>query len=168
MRTAPSQPPLVLTLPKTVIALDPATGEHRWNLELPMHVRRIFPLESALLLVLAEPSERGAIALVDLANGMVLRSLQLSFDPSGAALRDGDRLIVASEHGVACVTTDCQLVWSGGIKEVQRGLFGTDNMLVIAGPDGRERAQVRVGPQTSSGNAGLCLRDLVSQPDLRD
>lgn len=135
---------------------------------MPMQIRRLFPLERALLVVLAEPRERGAVALVDLATGMVHRRLELPFDPSGAALRDGDRLMLASEHGVACVTADCQLLWSGGIREVQRGLFGADPMLVISGPDGKERAQVIVGQETSSGNAGLALGELVSQPDLRD
>lgn len=168
MRLGPASSPLVLTLRSTLIALDPDTGAHRWNVRLPMQVRRAFPLEKAILLVLAEPGVRGAIVLVELATGMVLRRVELDFDPSGAALRDGDRLVVASENGVACVTTDCQLVWSGAIASVQRGLFGADNMLVIAGADGRERAQIIVGDETSSGNAGLVLRELVSQPDLRD
>lgn len=168
MRLGPASSPLVLTLRSTLIALDPETGAHRWNVRLPMQVRRAFPLEKAVLLVLAEPGVRGAIVLVELASGMVLRRVELDFDPSGAALRDGDRLVVASESGVACVTTDCQLVWSGGIRAVQRGLFGADNMLVVTGADGHERAQIVVGEETSSGNAGLVLRELVSQPDLRD
>lgn len=168
MRTGPFASPLVLTLRSTLVALDPETGAHRWNLRLPMQVRRAFPLEGALLLVLAEPGTRGAIALVELASGMVIRRIELDFDPSGAALRDGDRLYVASESGVVCVTTDCQLVWSGGIRAVQRGLFGADSVLAIQGADGKERAQVVVGSETSSGNAGIVLRELVSQPDLRD
>ncbi|MBX7192823.1 MAG: PQQ-like beta-propeller repeat protein [Sandaracinaceae bacterium] len=168
MRQSPDPTPLVLTLRSTLVALDPESGAHRWNLRLPMQVRRVFPLEKALLVVLAQAGESGAIALVELSSGMVLRRIELPFDPSGAALRDGDRLFVASEHGVVCVTTDCQLVWSGSIRAVQRGLFGADNMLVVTGPDGRERAQVQVGNESSSGNAGLALRDLVCQPDLRD
>jgi hypothetical protein len=168
MRTGPATTPLVLTMRSTLVALDPESGAHRWNLRLPMQVRRAFPVEGALLLVLAEPGTKGAIALVELASGMVIRRIELDFDPSGAALRDGDRLFVASESGVVCVTTDCQLVWSGGIKAVQRGLFGADSVLAIQGPDGKERAQVVVGAETNSGNAGIVLRDLVSQPDLRD
>jgi hypothetical protein len=168
MRTGPPASPLVLTLRSTLVALDPETGAHRWNLRLPMQVRRAFPVERALLLVLAEPGVKGAIALVELASGMVLRRIELDFDPSGAALRDGDRLYVASENGVVCVTTDCQLVWAGGIRAVQRGLFGADSVLAILGPDGKERSQVVVGNETSSGNAGIVLRYLVSQPDLRD
>ena len=92
----------------------------------------------------------------------------LAFDPSGAALFENDRLYLASPDGVACVTRECQLVWSGGLREVQRGIFSADTMLVIRGPSGEERAQIAVGPQTVSGNAGLVLGALVSQPDLRD
>ncbi|MFN7701543.1 MAG: PQQ-binding-like beta-propeller repeat protein [Deltaproteobacteria bacterium] len=168
MRTENAASPLVLTLRSTLVALDPETGAHRWNVRLPMQVRRVFPVEGGLLLVLAEPGVRGAIALVELSGGMVLRRIELDFDPSGAALEEGGRLFVASESGVACVTKDCQLVWSGGIRAVQRGLFGAESVLVIGGPDGKERAQIAVGDQTHSGNAGLVLRALVSQPDLRD
>lgn len=168
MRSPPATLPLVLALRSTLIALDPATGTHRWKAAMPMQIRRLFPQEGAVLVVLAEPGVRGAVALVDLASGMVQRSVELAFDPSGAALvRDG-HLYLASEHGVACLTTRCELLWSGGIREVKRGLFGADPMLVIAGADGRERTQLEIGQESSSGNAGLLLGELVSQPDLRD
>ena len=36
------------------------------------------------------------------------------------------------------------------------------------GADGSERTQLEIGQESSSGNAGLLLADLVSQPDLRD
>jgi CubicO group peptidase (beta-lactamase class C family) len=64
MRTGPATTPLVLTMRSTLVALDPESGAHRWNLRLPMQVRRAFPVEGALLLVLAEPGTKGAIALV--------------------------------------------------------------------------------------------------------
>lgn len=171
---APATSPLVLALRSTLIALDAETGAHHWHVSMPMQIRRVFPLDGALLVVLAQaadatkPAGAGAIVRVELASGMVLRRLELAFDPSGAALRDGDRIVVASEHGVACVTTDCQLVWSGGVRDEQRGLFGSDKALVVLGADGKERAHVVVGATTSCGNAGLVLRDLVAQPDLRD
>lgn len=168
MRSAPATPPLVLALRSTLIALDPTTGTHRWKTAMPMQIRRLFPQDGALLVVLAEPGLRGAVALVDLATGMTHRSVELAFDPSGAALVREGHLYVASEHGVACVTTSCQLAWSGGIKEVKRGLFGADPMLVITAADGTERTQLEIGSQTNSGNAGLVFGDLVSQPDLRD
>lgn len=162
-----STTPLVLALRTMLIALDPDTGAHVWSTSLQLQIRQVFPLEGALLVVLTG-QKAGAIARVELASGMVLRRVELAFEPSGAAVRRGDHLFLASPDGVACVTTDCQLVWSGGIRGVQRGLFGADTMLVVRGADGAERAQVVVGAQTSSGNAGIVLGELVSQPDLRD
>jgi hypothetical protein len=159
--------PLVLALRTMLIALDPATGAHVWSTSLQRQIRHVFPVGRALLVVLHDTSS-GAVALVDLDSGMVQRRVELAFDPSGAALFENDRLYLASPDGVACVTRECQLVWSGGLREVQRGIFSADTMLVIRGPSGEERAQIAVGPQTVSGNAGLVLGALVSQPDLRD
>lgn len=168
MRTAPGSPPLVLALRSTLVALDPATGTHRWRATFPMQIRRVFPVEGAVLVVLADPGTRGAVHAIDLATGMSRRAVELGFDPSGAALVKDGMLYVASEHGVACVTADCQLVWKGAIQAVSRGLFSLGHMLVVTGADGAERAQIEVGDQTSSGNAGLVLGELVAQPDLRE
>jgi outer membrane protein assembly factor BamB len=164
--TAPT--PLVLALRSTLVALDPETGVHRWRASFAMQIRRVFPVEGAVLVVLAEPGVRGAVHAVDLATGMTRAGVELGFDPSGATLVKDGRLFVASEHGVACVTTDCRLVWKGAIQGVPRGLFGLTQTLVITGADGTERAQLEVGAESSSGNAGLVLGDLASQPDLRD
>jgi hypothetical protein len=168
MRTAPSPPLVVLALRQTLVGLDPETGAHRWRAALPMQVRRIFPVEGAVLVVLADPPTHGAVHVFDLATGMSRSSVQLDFDPSGAAILKDGRLYLASEHGVACLTADCQLLWKGGIREVARGLFGTVPTLVISGPAGEERTQLEVGPESVSGNAGLLFGDVVAQPDLRD
>lgn len=168
MRSAPTAPLLVLALRQTLVGLDPETGTHRWRAALPMQVRRIFPIEGAVLAVLADPPTHGAVHVFDLATGMSRHSVQLDFDPSGAAILKNGRLYLASEHGVACLTTDCQLLWKGRICDVPRGLFGTVPTLVIRGPAGEERTQLEVGPQSASGNAGLLLGDVVAQPDLRD
>jgi hypothetical protein len=168
MRTAPTPPLLVLALRQTLVGLDPETGAHRWRAALPMQVRRIFPIEGAVLAVLAEPPTRGAVHVLDLATGMSRGSVQLDFDPSGAAILKDGRLYLASAHGVACLTTDCQLLWRGGMHDVPRGLFGTVATLVIRGPAGEERTQLEVGPQSVSDDAGLLLGDVVAQPDLRD
>lgn len=162
-----STPPLVLALRNTLVALDPDTGAHRWKTSLPMAIRRLFPRVDAIIAVLAEARVRGAVVRVDRDTGMVLGSVELPFDPTGAALVSGDRLFLASEGGVACVSLRCELRWLGRVREATRGLYGSEATLIISKPDGTEITRLPVGSDASSEGAGLALGDQVCQPDLR-
>lgn len=163
----PSSTPLVLAFRSTLIALDRETGMLMWKASLPMEVRRFF-FHDGRVIAAVGVEQKGAVHILDGARGMSEARVELTFDPTGAAILKDGRLYLASNDAVACVTCAGRLVFQGRVEEIQRGLFGTTPTLILRDAESREIAQVEVSRGSPRGNAGMLLDELVSQPDMRD
>ncbi len=156
--------PLILSLRRTILALDPDHGGELWRHELQGPAARIFILERYLLLVLGSAGRQGRLRCLGLDTGATLGEIELGFRPvSGIA--HGNRLYLASNDGAACLTSQGAMLWRALVEPVAD--MSGDPQLVARNHQGVELWRVTAHLVSGADTAGIALGELLAQPDVR-
>jgi outer membrane protein assembly factor BamB len=159
-RNAPQPPPLIVALRSQLLAVDPDTGAKRWHQKLPGGVTRLFKLETSVFV-----AQDRALRWFDIDTGEPLGTLDLGFAAS-AGIASGNRLFLAGDRIVACITAQGAIVWNAQVEGVQTvRIFGEDPLpiLICRDAEGRELWRFEV---EGYNRPALLLGEIVAQPDL--
>ena len=140
--------------------MDPDTGAKRWHQKLSSEVTRLFKLERTVFV--AQDRE---LRWFDLDTGEPRGSIYLGFVAS-AGIASGDRLYLAGEKIVACITEQGAILWNAQVEGAQKvRVFGADPSpnLICRDAEGRELWRL---PVSGYNRPGLLLGEIVAQPDL--
>lgn len=156
-RETPAAEPLLLTIGQMLLAIEPGTGALRWQLRLPVSVRRMFRIEHRVFLV---GDKR--VLTVDTATGKSVGGTELDFTPSTGLVHES-RLFLAGPSAVVCLDLDCRILW-GALQPAMAETWSFDFALRCTGEDGNVLWSVDM--TTTGTPPGMCLGNVISQPDL--
>ncbi len=162
----PTTPPLVITLRKLIIAVDPEHGTALWQQPLAAPARRLFVVERSLFVALGNVTA-GTVLCFDLYTGQPRGSVSVGFRPSAGLVRDG-RLYLAGQDGAACLSVEGIVLWRAKVELQSTGILSAESMVTFYNGAGQELWKAPVGMTSSADNVGLALGELWAQPDLRD
>jgi hypothetical protein len=152
-RDAPPSLPLIFTVRERVLAVDAESGALRWEQPLPGGAGRLFLVGETLIVT----GRSTTIAhCFDVDGGAPQAKLDLGFRAETGLVR-GDRLFLAGDDAIACITASGALAWGAWLE-------GRD--LVFRNREGEELWRMtgaRLGD--TSINPGLLLGDQTAQPD---
>jgi hypothetical protein len=156
-RETPAPEPLLLTIGQMLLAIEPGTGALCWQLRLPVSVRRMFRVEHRMFLV----GEKRVLT-VDVSTGKSVGGTELGFTPSTGLVHES-RLFLAGASAAACLDLDCRILWEA-VQPAMAETWSFDFALSCKGEDGSVLWSVDL---TATGTPpGMCLGNLISQPDL--
>ncbi len=153
-RDTPPVEPLLLTLGLNLLALDPKKGELLWKLALPLTADRLFRDGNRLLLLTGK-----SVLVVDLTTGKPIGGVELPFTASTGLLHEG--FLYLAGGGAACIDPQGQLLWVT-TQPAMTELWSFDFSVICKNSEDRELW--RLG-SSLSGQPGICLGDLIAQPD---
>lgn len=152
-RSAPTSLPLVFNVRDRVVAVDPDSGELRWQRRIPGGAGRLFLVGETLVVT---GRSTNIAHCFDVEGGEPQGELDLGFCAEAGLVRE-DRLFLAGRDAIACITVSGALLWGAWIE-------GGD--LVCRNRAAEElwrldAAKMSVLPT----DPGLLLGELAAQPD---
>ncbi|MBL9025087.1 MAG: PQQ-binding-like beta-propeller repeat protein [Myxococcales bacterium] len=147
---------LVMTLARSLLAVQAETGVMLWRLEIPASARRLFRVGPRLMVI-----THAQVLCVDFASGTMIGAVDLPFQACNGVVNAG-KLYVNGTNGAACIDQDGRVVWSVG--SASTATFSTDFTMVCRAANGAELW--RFDPGAVRSPPALVVGDQVAQPDL--